>query len=170
MRVNGRISSRLITATALLLALTPALALAAPKVELEQTVTKEVTVVENNQAVVRQVPAAEAAPGETVLITLTVSNKGDEAATSLVFDNPIPQGATYVNGSAAGEGADITFSIDEGKSYKKPALLTYELTLPDGRKEKRTASPEQYTHLRWTLATLPPGGSVDLLFSATIKK
>lgn len=170
MKIDGRTSARFLVTAALLLTLTPATALANPKVDVVQTATKEVTVIENGQPAVRRVPSTEATPGETVFITLVVSNRGHEAATNLVFDNPIPQGATYVNGSASGEGADITFSIDQGKSYKKPALLTYELTLPDGRKEKRVASPEEYTHLRWTLPALPAGGTVELQFSAVIRK
>lgn len=160
----------LIAVMAALLCLTPALALAKPKVEVKQTVTKEVTVIENGRPVVKIVAAAEAAPGEILFITLVVSNQGDEPATNLVFDNPVPDGATYVNGSAKGPDADIAFSIDQGKNYKKPALLTYELTLPDGRKEKRVASPEEYTHLRWTLPTLSAGDTVELQFSAAIRK
>lgn len=166
----NRDTVRLLAAAVLLLVLIPAIALAKPEIELKQTATKQTTVVENGQTVVRQVPAEEAAPGETVLFTLAVSNRGDEAATNLVFDNPIPAEAAYTNGSAKGENAEITFSIDGGKSYKMPAMLTYELTLPDGRVEKRVASPEQYTHLRWTVPTLPQGTSTELQFSATIRK
>lgn len=157
-------------AAPLLLVIIPGLALAKPKVEITQTVTKTITLTENGQTVVRQVPADEAAPGETLQITLKVSNQGDEPATSLVLNNPIPAEAAYVNGSAKGIGTEITFSIDQGKTYKKPALLTYELTLPDGRKEQRIASPEEYTHLRWGLAVLPPGDTVELGFNAIIKK
>ncbi len=170
MHSTDRSLANLLIVAAIVLILTPAVALAKPQIEVTQMVTKKTTVVENGKELVKQVPADEAAPGETIHITLEVKNSGDETATDLILNNPIPEGARYVNGSAEGVGADITFSIDNGKSYKKPALLTYEITLSDGHKEKRVASPEEYTHLRWTLPLLTQGRTNKLKFSATIEK
>ncbi|MFO7605046.1 MAG: hypothetical protein R6W72_01910 [Desulfurivibrionaceae bacterium] len=143
--------------------LLPAVGWAAPQVELDITAEKEVSVVENGEQVVRRVPAAEAAPGETVIFTIAYANTGDEAATDVVVNNPIPEGTAFVPGSAT-ETGEVTFSIDGGTTYKRASLLTYETTAPDGNKEKRTASPEQYTHIRWQLPEIPAGEGGEVGF------
>ncbi len=138
------------------LLLLPAVAWAAPQVRINVTAEKEVTVNEGGEQVVKRIPAAEADPGETVIFTITYENVGDEAADNVVVNNPIPEGTDYVPGSATEKG-EVSFSIDGGKAYKNPSLLIYETTNPDGTKEKRTASPEQYTHIRWQLPEIGAG-------------
>jgi uncharacterized repeat protein (TIGR01451 family) len=148
--------------------LLPAAALAAPKVELAITAEKEVTVTEDGQTVVKRAPAAEAAPGETVIFTISYVNTGDEAATNVVINNPLSEGTTYIPGSAT-ETGEVTFSIDGGETFKRPSLLTYETTNPDGSREKRTASPEQYTHVRWQLPEIPAGGKGEVSFRVKVQ-
>ncbi|MFN2366544.1 MAG: hypothetical protein ABR523_08815 [Desulfurivibrionaceae bacterium] len=146
----------------------PAVALAAPQVELDVTVEKEVSVVENGEQVVKRVPAAEAAPGETVIFTIAYANIGDEAATDVVVNNPISEGTIYEPGSAT-ETGEVTFSIDGGETYKRASLLTYEVANQDGTTEKRTASPEQYTHIRWQLPEIPAGENGEVSFRVEVQ-
>jgi uncharacterized repeat protein (TIGR01451 family) len=148
--------------------LLPALAWAAPKVELSIQAEKEVTVTEDGKKVTKRVAAEEAAPGETIIFTITYANTGDEAATNVVVNNPLPQGTAYIPGSATEKG-EVSFSIDGGETFKKPSLLTYEVTNPDGTKEKRTASPEQYTHVRWQLPSIPAGEKGEVSFRVKVK-
>jgi uncharacterized repeat protein (TIGR01451 family) len=148
--------------------LLPAVALAAPKVELSIQAEKEVTVTEDGKKVTKRVAAEEAAPGETIIFTIAYANTGDEAATNVVVNNPLPEGTAYVPGSATEKG-EVTFSIDGGETFKKPSLLTYEITAPDGKKEKRTASPEQYTHVRWQLPEIPAGERGEVSFRVQVK-
>ena len=126
---------------------------------------KEVTV--NN---VKKMVAAKAIdPGDVIFYTLSYVNSGDDVATNAVMDDPIPKGTVYLAGSAFGNDAEITFSIDNGKTFKKPSLLTYEVKLPSGKIEKRTASPEQYTHIRWTVSVIPAHGSGQVGFQVRMK-
>ena len=126
---------------------------------------KEVTV--NN---VKKMVAAKAIdPGDVIFYTLSYVNSGDDVATNAVMDDPIPKGTVYLAGSAFGNDAEITFSIDNGKTFKKPSLLTYEVKLPNGKIEKRTASPEQYTHIRWTVSVIPAHGSGQVGFQVRMK-
>ena len=126
---------------------------------------KEVTV--NN---VKKMVAAKAIdPGDVIFYTLSYVNSGDDVATNAVMDDPIPKGTVYLAGSAFGNDAEITFSIDSGKTFKKPSLLTYEVKLPSGKIEKRTASPEQYTHIRWTVSVIPAHGSGQVGFQVRMK-
>lgn len=155
----------LIVLTFLLL---PAAAWAKPVVNIAIAAEKEITVEENGQKTTKRVPAAEAAPGETIIFTLEVANSGDETATNVVVDDPIPAGTSYLPGSAT-EIGEVTFSIDDGKSYKKPSLLTYEVTLPDGKKDKRVASPEQYTHIRWQIPQIAAGAKGEVSFRVKVK-
>ena len=60
-------------------------------------------------------------------------------------------------------------SIDGGQTYKKPSLLTYEIINPDGSREKRSASPEQYTNIRWQLPQVAAGARDELSFQVKVK-
>ena len=157
----------IVTALAAVL-LFPAAALAKPQVKIGITAQKEVVVTENGKTVTKKVPANEAAPGETIIYTLKVANTGDEMATNVVVNDPIPEGTSYVPGTATNPG-EVTFSIDGGKTFNKPDLLTYEVTNPDGTKEKRTASPDQYTHIRWQLPKIAAGANEELSFQVKVK-
>ncbi len=150
------------------LATLPLAAMARPQVELSMSAEKAVTVEENGEKRTKWVPADSAAPGDQILYTLTYSNKGDEAATNVVVDNPIPQDTVYIVDSAAGDGADIAFSIDAGKTYKKPSLLTYEVVV-DGKPEERKATPDSYTNVRWVIQRIDAGAEGTLKYSVKLK-
>ena len=117
----------------------------------------------------KMVEAKEINSGDVIFYTLSYVNSGDDAATKAVLDDPIPTGTVYIDGSALGKDAEITFSIDGGKTFKKPSLLTYEIKLPDGKMEKRVASPELYTHIRWTIGVVPAHGSGQAGFQVRVK-
>jgi len=134
-------------------------------VSISMKAEKEVTV----NKVKKMVAANAVDPGDVIFYTLSYVNSGDEAATNAVMDDPIPKGTVYLAGSAFGKDAEITFSIDGGKTFKKPSLLTYDIKNRDGSLEKRTASPEQYTHIRWTVSVIPARGSGQVGFQVRMK-
>ena len=149
----------------LLLAGSSAFALAAPDVSIATKVEKEIQVTDANGVTrTERVSADTVLPGETLFFTLTFSNSGDEPATSVKLDNPVPEGTAYVGGSAWGDGAEILFSIDNGQTYKKPARLTYQVNGDESQ-----AAPEQYTNIRWLIETIPAGSSGEAGFSALVK-
>jgi uncharacterized repeat protein (TIGR01451 family) len=134
-------------------------------VSISITAEKEVTV----NKVTKKVAATTINPGDVIFYTLNYINSGDDAATSAVLDDPIPAGTAYIPGSAYGEGAEIIFSID-GKNFKKPSLLTYEIKNRKGSMEKRTASPEEYTHIRWVIPKIAAGAKGNVGFQVRIKR
>jgi uncharacterized repeat protein (TIGR01451 family) len=150
--------------------LLPMGAVAKPLVSVSITAEKEVTTVKNGQKTTRKIAATKIDAGDVVFYTMNYVNSGNEAATSVLLDDPIPQGTVYLPGSAFGAGAEITFSIDGGKSFKKPSLLFYELKNPNGAIEKRTASPEEYTHIRWVINRIDAGARGTVGFQVKIKK
>jgi uncharacterized repeat protein (TIGR01451 family) len=138
---------------------------AKPLLSISMKAEKEVQI--NN--VTKRVAAEKINPGDVIFYSMEYRNTGDEAATGAVLEDPIPRGTVYLDGSAFGNDAEITFSIDGGKTFKKPSLLTYEVELPGGKREKRTASPEQYTHIRWIISMIPAHGSGLVGFQARVK-
>jgi uncharacterized repeat protein (TIGR01451 family) len=154
----------------LALLLLPMGAIAKPLVSVSITAEKEVTVVKSGQKTTKKIAATRIDPGDIVIYTVNYINSGDEAATNAILDDPIPQGTVYLPGSAFGDGAEITFSIDSGKIYKKPSLLVYEVKNQNGSIEKRTASPEEYTHIRWIISRIDAGAKGTVGFQVRIKK
>lgn len=154
--------------TLALLALSCLPALAKPLMEISMSATKEVVEVVNGRKVKKQLPVKQANPGDTLTYNLTYSNRGDELARDAVIDNPIPAGVTYIANSASGAGSEITFSTDNGKTFAQPVMLTYEYT--KGKEVvKRSATPEDYTHIRWTIKEVPAGRSGNLKFMVKVK-
>lgn len=139
--------------------------MAKPLISVSMKAEQEIIV--NNQA--KRIAIDKVASEDVVVYTISYVNSGNEAATNAVLDDPIPRGTVYVNGSAFGNDADVTFSIDGGKTFKKPSLLTYEIKMPNGKVEKKTASPEQYTDIRWTISKVPAGGKGQVGFKVKVK-
>ena len=156
------------TVAALMLVAMPLAAWAQPKVEISIKAEKEVTVTAKGKQVKRKIAAKGVQPGEEIIYTLNYSNSGTESAKDVVISDPIPEGTAYLPGSAS-EVGDLTFSIDKGKSFKKPTLLTYEVKGSDGKVLKKVATPEDYTDIRWTIPSIPAGGKGSVSFRVKVK-
>ncbi len=148
---------------------TPVLVLAQPKISVDMKAEKEVVEVVNGKKITKRISAKTANPGQKLIFTLQYKNSGNEKATNVKVDNPIPENTVYVVGSGIGKNSKMLFSIDGGKTYKQPSLLTYEETLPGGKKVKKQASPEQYTHVRWVISEVPPGKEGTVGFQVRMK-
>lgn len=156
------------TVAAVMLVAMPLAAWAQPKVEISIKAEKEVTVTAKGKQVKRKIAAKGVQPGEEIIYTLNYSNSGTEAAKDVVISDPIPEGTAYLPGSAS-EVGELTFSIDKGKSFKKPTLLTYELKGGDGKVLKKVATPDDYTDIRWTIPSIPAGGKGSVSFRVKVK-
>ena len=144
-------------------------ALAAPQVELSVTVEKEVAEVNaKGETITRRIEAVDASQGEQLFYTIRFRNAGTEVATNVQLDNPIADGTTYKADTAWGAGADILFSIDRGKSFKKAAEMTYQVTERDGRIEQRRVEPEKYSAIRWVIERIQPGAGGEAGFTVQV--
>jgi len=157
----------ILTTTALLLAAT--IAWAAPKIEIALTAEVEIKSIVDGKEVITRVPAAEAKPGEIIYYTLTYHNSGDQAATEVKLNDPIPKETQYITGSAFGAGAKITFSADGGETYQEATLVTFKITNADGTTSVKSASPDQYTDIRWTVDSIAAGSSGTVGFAAVVR-
>lgn len=156
------------TVAAVMLVAMPLAAWAQPKVEISIKAEKEVTVTAKGKQVKRKIAAKGVQPGEEIIYTLNYSNSGTEGAKDVVISDPIPEGTAYLPGSAS-EAGEVSFSIDKGKNFRKPTLLTYEVKGNDGKVLKKVATPDDYTDIRWTIPSIPAGGKGSVSFKVRVK-
>jgi uncharacterized repeat protein (TIGR01451 family) len=137
--------------------------------EIKLTTTAETEITQTNaqgEKITKRVPATRVVPGSEVIYTITAKNSGSEPADDVVVTNPIPKQTVYIEGSAAGSGTDITFSVDNGKSFHPPA----ELTVPGPEGKPHPATAQDYTHVRWRLQfELKPGDAAPLWYRVRVK-
>jgi len=93
----------------------------------------------------RLVEAARVLPGAEVLFTVTYTNTGDEPAENVTITNPVPDHMVYVEASASGDNASVTFSADGGESF----AAAQDLLVSDANGVQRPAIVKDYTHVRW---------------------
>ena len=119
----------------------------------------------DGQETVRFGPADSVAPGDEVFYNLDFSNESADAATNVKLVMPVPIEVAYVENSATGEGAEIAFSIDGGKTFAQRGALKVTI---DG--EERLAKAHQITHIRWTYPDdIAPGAKGGVGYLAVLK-
>ena len=115
---------------------------------------------------VKRLPATKVVPGSEVIFTTTYKNVSKEKADQAVITNPVPEYMVYSENSALGTGTEITFSIDNGKSFNIPAKLF----VFDAAGRKFPARPKDYTHIRLEIRKpLPSGARGEVSFRAILK-
>ena len=144
-----------------------AAAAAGPAITVEVIAEKEIVIEQNGKPVRKRIIADNIQPGEIIIYTLKYSNSGDSAARDIVINDPIPEKTRYIAGSA--KGRHVVFSIDGGKHYLKPSLLTYTYQGKGGIEEKKVASPDEYTHIRWVIDEIDAGKSGTVEFQVQVE-
>lgn len=144
-------------------------ALAKPVLTISLKAEKEVVETVEGKEVWKIVTADEIFSGETIIYTLEVINSGDQPATNVKVNDPIPKETSLLIDTVFGEGAAVTFSIDGGNTYNKPTLLKYQIERSDGTFEDRVATPVQYSDIQWVLDIVPAGSSRTVGFKSRVK-
>lgn len=115
--------------------------------------------------VFRFVPAKLLEQGQVVYYTVRVRNVGSTFARDVIVTQRIPVNTTYVEDSASGPGAKITFSVDGGQTFASPGQLTVNV---EGNTQ--AAQPAHFTHIRWHLRNpLAPEAIALARFRATFQ-
>jgi uncharacterized repeat protein (TIGR01451 family) len=107
---------------------------------------------EEGQKEIKRVPAVKVIPGEEVIYTIYYSNNGQKMTDNVVITNPLPEHLRYKDSSAAGDGAAIVFSVDDGKTFDIPENLKVQ----DAAGKEFPAIASDYTHIRWVLQNSLP--------------
>ena len=147
----------------------PVLAWSGPQVKIAVFAEKEIKSEVAGKVKVKRVEADTVEPGETVFYTLKYINEGDQEATDVVVNNPIPEGTVFLQESTYGDGSEIYYSIDNGQTFKKPEDLIVSYTTHDGKKMTRRAYASEYTHIQWVVGEVPSGVNGVLGFQVKVK-
>lgn len=141
----------------------------AQTVELVTKVEREVEVVEKGAKIKKLVAPQKMVPGDEVLYTLTYTNKTAKPAENVAVTDPVPKDTRYKDGSAEGDGAIITYSVDGGKTFTTADKLTVAIKDKSGKDSVRPAVARDYTHIRWLLKqSVAPGQSGAVRFRVVI--
>lgn len=127
-----------------------------------------VVTAENLMAKSRGASSDAVLPGDVLRYQLRFTNPNQGDVRGVVFTNPIPDGLRYVDGSAGADRQDVVveYSIDGGKTYAARPMVT---EVVGGKRVQKPASPEKYSHVRWTVrGSIAPGATVTAEFRATL--
>jgi uncharacterized repeat protein (TIGR01451 family) len=95
-------------------------------------------------------------------------NTSDRPAEKLVVTQPIPKGTIYSLNSAIKGDAELTYSIDEGKTFSENPMML--VTLPDGRTGMQPAPADTYSHLRWVFdRAIAPKSAVEMSYEVSVR-
>ena len=126
----------------------------------------EAHISEHGRSFTRLVPASKLVPGDKVLYTLEVRNVGPTSLEAPVVKQPVPAHMLYLPDSAVGPGAEVSYSIDGGRSFDLPENLK----VPGPNGAVRSATAADYTDIRWQLHSLLKSNSVAFVrFRAQVK-
>jgi hypothetical protein len=104
-----------------------------------------------------------ASHADQLIVSVRFTNVSESLVDTVRITSPIPADVKYVPGSASGPGSQVLFSVDNGRTFGRPAELM--LAAPNGG--TRVADAADYTHVRWILsAPLDPGASGVARFRA----
>jgi uncharacterized repeat protein (TIGR01451 family) len=110
--------------------------------------------------------SAKVQPGDTLHYSL-VAKIGNRGAKNLFLKQPIPKGTIYIKNSATPvKGAELSFSIDGGKSYSPKPMI------PNPKKGEPPieAPASSYTHIRWHFPNLiSPNSNLTANYEVKVK-
>lgn len=140
-----------------------------PDVVVEVAVMKEVVVRDDQGAEsveLREVGAAR--PGDTLVYTITYTNRGDQPALSPRVQDAIPDGTELVPDSWSEESA-LAVSVDGGSTFSQYPVRR-PIKLADGSLREQEVSLASYTHVRWSSnEPLSPGESREVSFKVIVR-
>jgi uncharacterized repeat protein (TIGR01451 family) len=153
-------------ALALLLAGVAAAQSAVDPLSIKAIAEVESKAVDGGHGSVKLVSADRVVPGDRVIYTLEVRNTGVALLEAPTVIHPIPEHMRYVADSAVGPGAEVSYSVDGGKSFDRAENLLVK-TADD---QSRPATAADYTHIRWHLKNNLKANSVAFVrFRALVK-
>ena len=159
------------TALFMIIMLLPAFsayALEKGSIELQSVAETEIEVINaKEEKEINRVDVSETkiVPGDEVIFTTYYGHIGKEPADDVIITNPVSEHMIYTDLSAEGKGAVIRFSVDGGKTYDLPGKLK----VKDEMGSERSATPSDYTHIRWIIKKLKPGDKGSVSFRARVK-
>ncbi|MGH9903768.1 MAG: hypothetical protein ACRD68_18320 [Pyrinomonadaceae bacterium] len=108
-------------------------------------------------------------PGEILRWNIVSANEGTGEAREYKAVGRVPQGTSFVAGSAAAEaGTTVTYSIDGGKTFSTQPVI--EEKQPDGSVKRVPAPVSMYTEVRYEWSdALAAGSKVSASYKVRVK-
>jgi hypothetical protein len=98
------------------------------------------------------------------LHTLRFRHEGEAPLAVLQLVHELPAGEEYVPHSATGPRAEISYSVDGGRSFGGPGELRRPADPDDSEQAtERAATPADYSHIRWEIPGPHPPGLAGLV-------
>jgi len=108
-------------------------------------------------------------PGQLIEYVSRNTNMTDRDLQEVNVVGPIPTGTTYLAGTAsADQPIEPEFSIDGGEKYQ-PEPVKYKVKQADGTEIEKVATPDMYTHVRWTIGTLKARQEMVMKYRVQVK-
>jgi uncharacterized repeat protein (TIGR01451 family) len=149
-------------ACALALLATPVLAAAQPEqVVFSSRIQLEKTVTENGAGKLVLSEPKVVVPGDRLLFSTSYRNDGKQPVTNFVVTNPVHAAVSVVSDDLG----TAQVSVDGGKTWG----LLASLKVADGKGGQRAALSGDVTHVRWTIASIAPGGSGTVEYHAIVR-
>ncbi|MCY7336775.1 MAG: hypothetical protein LH613_11275 [Chamaesiphon sp.] len=125
------------------------------------TLTADKKVIKDNKTIFERIAGKAAVkPGDIIKYTVIAKNNSRCPLKNLILKQPIPKGTNYLKDSAtAGDGAELLFSIDGGKTFvSKPLVGT------------QPAPATAYNYLRWKFSgIMPTNAQVKTTYELQVK-
>jgi hypothetical protein len=99
-----------------------------------------------------------ASHADQLIVSVRFANVSPSVLDTVRITSPIPADVKYVAGSASGPGSEVLFSVDNGRTFGRPA----ELTMPVSSGGTRAADAADYTHVRWVLTAPLDAGATGV--------
>lgn len=149
-------------ACALALLATPVLAAAQPEqVVFSSRIQLEKTMTENGAGKLVLSEPKVVVPGDRLLFSTSYRNDGKQPVTNFVVTNPVQAAVSVVSDDLG----TAQVSVDGGKTWG----LLASLKVADGKGGQRAALSGDVTHVRWTIASIAPGGSGTVEYHAIVR-
>lgn len=111
------------------------------------------------------IDSSEAKPGDILLYTITVLNKGDSKAIEVEPEGDIPKNTIYIVEKSDPKYSQ-QFSIDGGKNYSdKPKIKEKK----DGKEITKDAPIDRYNKIKWMIKSLDPKKSLVFKYRVKVK-
>ncbi len=116
------------------------------------------------------VSAEKVFPRDKIEYTLRYRNVGAAPASGVSLVGPIPAGTSYLDKTASnGAAVHPLYSIDGGKTYHR-APFTYVYIDAAGKEQRKVATPDMYTHIKWNIdGSLGTGKDVTVSYRVQVK-
>ncbi len=137
-----------------------------PLIKLTMSVKEEVKTLDSQgKQTVKYLPPTKITPGDTVIYTNEYRNESTKTLHEVIITNPIPKHLTYLNQHSELNEAQISYSINHGKTF----LPADQLMVKKRNKKEQPAKPSDYTHIRWTIPSVIAGQKGEVSFRAKVQ-